>query len=63
MEIETPDDMFEIWTGEENGDPKSPLLCNLYMNYVMSVYEGVCCKQGINLLKLKYKIRATAATR
>ena len=29
----------------------------------MRVYEDACCKQGINFLKLKYRIRATATTR
>ena len=56
---ETPDDLFEILTGVRQGGPESPLLYNLYMDYVVRVYENACCKQGINFLKLKYKIRAT----
>ena len=60
---ETPDDLFEILTGVRQGGPESPLLYNLYMDYVMRVYENACNIQGIKFLKLKYRIRATATTR
>ena len=60
---ETPDDSFEILTGVRQGGPESPLLYNLYMDYVMRVYENECQTQQINFLKLKYRIRSTATTR
>ena len=60
---ETPDDSFEILTGVRHGGPESPLLYNLYMDYVMRIYEDACHNHNINFLKLKYRLRATATTR
>ena len=60
---ETPDDSFEILTGVRQGGPESPLLYNLYMDYVMRIYGNECHIQKINYLNLKYRIRSTATTR
>ena len=60
---ETPDDTFDISTGVRQGGPESPPLYNLYMDYVMRVFNELCIKKNIQFLKLKYRIRATACTR
>ena len=51
---QTPDDKFDVKCGVRQGGPKSPLLYNLLMDYVMRVYLEECDKGNINLLKLKY---------
>ena len=35
---ETPNDRFETSTGVRQGGPESPLLYNLFMDYVMRVF-------------------------
>ena len=59
---ETPDDSFKILTGVRQGGPESPLLYNLYMDYVMKIYRNKCHTQKINYINLKYRIRNTATT-
>ena len=60
---ETPGDIFELTTGVRQGGPESPPLYNLFMDYVMRVYEQECVKENIQFVKLKYRIRPTACTR
>ena len=43
------------------GGPESPLLYNLYMDYIMRIYLGKCHTNGINFLKLKYNIPSSAS--
>ena len=57
---DTPNDIFELSTGVRQGGPESPPLYNLYMDYVMRVFEHLCsvelkiplCKQ-VNPVELK----------
>ena len=58
---ETPEDKFEVNTGVRQGGPESPLLYNLYMDYIMRIYLGKCHTNGINFLKLKYNIPSSAS--
>ena len=60
---ETPLDVFELSTGVRQGGPESPPLYNLFMDYVMRVYEHECSKENIQFVKFKYRIRTTACTR
>ena len=53
---ETPDKIFELITGVRQGGPESPILYNLYMDYVMRVFLEKCKEKGIKFLKLKYRI-------
>ena len=43
--------------------PESPPLYNLFMDYVMRIYEHECAQENIQFVKLKYRIRPTACTR
>ena len=58
---ETPDDLFELFIGVRQGGPESPLLYNLYMDYVMRVFLDDCKKHGIKFLNLKYRIPQEAS--
>ena len=58
---ETPEDIFKTETGVRQGGPESPLLYNLYMDYIMRIYLGKCHTNGINFLKLKYNIPSSAS--
>jgi len=60
---ETPNDIFELTTGVRQGGPESPPLYNLFMDYVMRVFERECAQANIQFVKLKYRIRPTACTR
>ena len=59
---ETPDDKFELNVGVRQGGPESPMLYNLYMDFVMRIYLNECEKEGIKFLKLKYKIPESASS-
>jgi len=59
---ETPDDKFELTTGVRQGGPESPMLYNLYMDYIMRIYLDRCKTKGIKFLKLKYKIPDIVST-
>ena len=54
-----PDDIFQLTSGVRQGGPESPLLYNLYMDYVMHVCMA---EQGIEFLNLKYRMRNTMTT-
>ena len=58
---ETPEDKFEVNTGVRQGGPESPLLYNLFMDYVMRIYLGECRTNKVNFLKLKYNIPSSAS--
>ena len=56
----TPDKAFEITVGVRQGGPESPVLFNLFIDFVMRVYLDKCKQLGIKFLRLNYKIPATA---
>ena len=58
---ETPDDIFRLTSGVRQGGPESPMLYNLYMDYVMRIFINACQKQNIRFLKLKYYIPSAAS--
>ena len=60
---ETPEDVITLTLGVRQGGPESPLLYNLFMDYVMRVYMDSCKKEGIKFITLKYRIRSTASLR
>ena len=59
---QTPDKTFEITIGVRQGGPESPLLFNLFIDFVMRVYLERCKHIGIKFLQVNYKIPATATT-
>ena len=59
---ENPDDKFELTSGVRQGGPESPLLYNLYMDFVMRVVLQKCKQEGVNFLKLKYRIPEIASS-
>ena len=60
---ETPNDIFELFSGVRQGGPESPPLYNLYMDFVMRTFNEECEKSGIKFLELIYRIKSTATTR
>ena len=60
---ETPDDIFELFSGVRQGGPESPPLYNLYMDFVMRIFNEECEKSRIKFLELIYRIKSTATTR
>ena len=60
---ETPDDVFQLKLGVRQGGPESPLLYNLYMDFVMRVFTSLCDEREIKFLTLKYRVPPTATTR
>ena len=60
---ETPEDIIELILGVRQGGPESPLLYNLFMDYVMRVYMQLCKNEDIKFITLKYRIRPTATIR
>ena len=53
---ESPDDIFETKAGVRQGGPESPMLFNLFLDFVMRVFVDQCKKEGIKFLNLKYFI-------
>ena len=49
-------DMFIIELGVRQGGSESPLLFNLYIDYVLRVFLVECTRQNIEFVKLKYSI-------
>ena len=60
--VETPDDKFELNVGVRQGGVESPMLYNLFMDFVMRVFLDKCKKLKINFLKLKYRIPESASS-
>ena len=60
---ETPDDIFPLNVGVRQGGAESPMLYNLFMDFVMRVYMSRCNDDNeVNFLKLKYKIPEIASS-
>ena len=53
-------DKFIIELGVRQGGPESPLLFNLFIDYVMRVFLDECRKQNVEFIKLKYIIPKAA---
>ena len=54
--VQTPDDYFEITNGVRQGGPESPILFNLYIDFVILVFLQKCKENNVSFLKLKYRI-------
>ena len=54
--METPDDKFELNVGVRQGGPESPMLYNLFMDFIMRIFIDECKKSGVKFLKLKFDI-------
>ena len=52
---ETPDDIFRLTSGVRQGGPESPMLYNLYMDYVMRIFMNASQKQNIRFLKDRHQ--------
>ena len=59
---ETPDDIFKITLGVRQGGPESPILYNLYMDFVMRIFLDTCKSKDIQFLELNYKISNSASS-
>ena len=59
---EMPDDEFQINVGVRQGGPESPMLYNLYMDFVMRVFLDKCRERNIKFLELKYRIPQLASS-
>ena len=53
-------DKFIIELGVRQGGAESPLLFNLYIDYVMRVFLSECATNKVNFMKLKYEIPSAA---
>ena len=54
--------MFELTVGVRQGGPESPMLYNLYMDFVMRIYLNTCKQENIQFLQLNYKIPDSASS-
>ena len=57
---ETPDNHFELTNGVRQGGPESPILFNLFMDFVMRIYLEKCKTKGIKFLRLNFRIPRSA---
>ena len=55
------EDIFEILLGVRQGGPESPILFNLYMDYVMRIFIKCCRDQNIRFFKHNYSIPSLAS--
>jgi len=53
---DSADGIFETKSGVRQGGPESPLLFNLFIDFVMRIYINECRMNGIKFLPLKYFI-------
>ena len=53
-------DIFELLLGVRQGGPESPMLFNLYIDYVMRKFLEECKVNRVKFLELKYRIPSTA---
>ena len=60
---EAPDDVFETRSGVRQGGPESPMLFNLYVDFVMRILLKDCKVAGIKFLNLKYRIPESASNK
>ena len=58
---QNPNDKFEITNGVRQGGPESPVLFNLFIDFIMHLYLDECERKEITFLCLKYKIPSTAS--
>ena len=56
------EDIFELFSGVRQGGPESPMLYNLYMDYVMRIFIAACKEANINFFKTSYCIPGPART-
>ena len=59
--VECPEDDFETTLGVRQGGPESPMLFNLFLDFVMRVFMDSCNKKDINFLDLRYRIPSYAS--
>ena len=59
--VECPEDDFEITLGVRQGGPESPMLFNLFLDFVMRVFMDSCNEKDINFLDLRYRIPSYAS--
>ena len=57
---QSPNDVFELILGVRQGGPESPMLYNLYMDYVMRKFLNACKTNKIKFVDLNFRIPATA---
>ena len=53
---EPPDDVFETRSDVRQGGPESPMLFNLYVDFVMRTFLKDCKVAGIKFINLEYRI-------
>ena len=58
---ENPDDKFELKVGVRQGGAESPMLYNLFMDFVMRIFINECKKNDIKFLKCKFNIPESAS--
>ena len=51
---QNPDDEFKLTVGVRQGGPESPMLYNLYMDFVMRIFVDACKDKQINFVQLRY---------
>ena len=59
--VEAPEDVFELTLGVRQGGPESPMLFNLYIDYIIRVFLDICKTKNIKFLELKFKIPERAS--
>ena len=59
---ENPENTFKLTVGVRKGGPESPLLYNLYMDFVMRVYFQECKRENVRFLEVRYKIPECASS-
>jgi hypothetical protein len=50
---EIPDDIFNLNVGVRQGGPESPMLYNLFMDFIMRIYLDTCKANDISTKYLK----------
>ena len=60
---QSPNNIFELILGVRQGGPESPVLFNLYIDYVMRIFHDKCKSYQVKFLDLKYRIPPTATPR
>ena len=59
---EKQEDKFELTAGVRQGGQESPMLYNLYMDFVMRIFLESCKNEGVQFLKLQYLIPESASS-
>ena len=54
--------IFELTLGVRQGGPESPMLFNIYIDYVIRVFLNICKEKGVHFLELNYKIPSSASS-